>query len=155
MYYTYSRPYRPCIRQCRQGQTVRACSRHRHRNRGRIERPGHASLHIETYPPLESNEKTKISIDIVCTENVFPQRAHDAIMISLLPQNDVATSFWRNNDVVIASCARWVVCIITGACFTNRILRSLEVMTWISNQISIKLWGLITHPWYINNNIWD
>ena len=34
-------------------------------------------------------------------------RAHDAITTSLLRQNDVATSFWRNNDVVIASCARW------------------------------------------------
>ena len=33
------------------------------------------------------------------------QRTHDAIMTSLLRQNNVATSFWRNNDVVIASCA--------------------------------------------------
>ena len=32
----------------------------------------------------------------------------DAIM-SLLRQNDVTTSFWRNNDVVIASGARWEV----------------------------------------------
>ena len=35
------------------------------------------------------------------------QWAHDAIITSLLWQNDVATSFWRNNDVVIAPCARW------------------------------------------------
>ena len=35
------------------------------------------------------------------------QRTHDAIMMSLLHQNDVATSFWRNNDVVISSCVRW------------------------------------------------
>ena len=34
-------------------------------------------------------------------------RAHDAITTSLLRQNDVATSFWRNNDVIISSCARW------------------------------------------------
>ena len=27
---------------------------------------------------------------------------------SLLRQNDVATSFWRNNDAIIASCVRWV-----------------------------------------------
>ena len=26
----------------------------------------------------------------------------------LLRQNDVATSFWRHNDVIISSCARWV-----------------------------------------------
>ena len=36
------------------------------------------------------------------------QWAHDAIITSLLRQNDVATSFWRKNDVIIASCARWV-----------------------------------------------
>ena len=27
----------------------------------------------------------------------------------LLRQNDVTTSFWRNNDVNIASCVRWVI----------------------------------------------
>ena len=35
------------------------------------------------------------------------QRADDALTKSLLCQNDVATSFWRNNDDAIASCARW------------------------------------------------
>ena len=30
------------------------------------------------------------------------------MIASLLRQNDVATSFWRNNDVIIASSARWV-----------------------------------------------
>ena len=36
------------------------------------------------------------------------QRAHDAITMSLLRQNEVATLFWRNNDVIIASsCAHW------------------------------------------------
>ena len=35
------------------------------------------------------------------------QRAHDAITTSLLRQNDVATSFWRHNDVIITSCVRW------------------------------------------------
>ena len=35
------------------------------------------------------------------------QRTHDAIITSLLRQNDVATSFWRNNDVIIASRVRW------------------------------------------------
>ena len=29
------------------------------------------------------------------------------IITSLLRQNDVATSFWRNNDVIITSCVRW------------------------------------------------
>ena len=29
--------------------------------------------------------------------------------MSLLRQNDVATSFWRNNSVIIASCADWAL----------------------------------------------
>ena len=33
---------------------------------------------------------------------------HDVIMTSLLRQNYVAISFWRNNDVVILPCARWL-----------------------------------------------
>ena len=35
------------------------------------------------------------------------QRTHGAIITSLLSQNDNATSFWRNNDVIFASCVRW------------------------------------------------
>ena len=35
--------------------------------------------------------------------------AHDVTITSLLRQNDVATSFWRNNDVIITSCVRWDV----------------------------------------------
>ena len=36
------------------------------------------------------------------------QRTRDAIITSSLRGNDVATPFSRNNDVIIASCARWV-----------------------------------------------
>ena len=32
------------------------------------------------------------------------QWTHDAIITSLIRQNDVSMSFWRNNDVIIASC---------------------------------------------------
>ena len=35
------------------------------------------------------------------------QRTHNTIITSLLHQNNIATSFWRNNDVIIASCVRW------------------------------------------------
>ena len=35
------------------------------------------------------------------------QRTHDAITTSSLRQNDVATQFRRNNDVVIAWCVPW------------------------------------------------
>ena len=41
-------------------------------------------------------------------ENLYTQRAHGVIMTSLLRQNDVATSFWRNDDVISVSCVRWV-----------------------------------------------
>ena len=35
------------------------------------------------------------------------QRAHDVIITSQLRQNDVTTSFWRNNNVIIAPRVRW------------------------------------------------
>ena len=51
------------------------------------------------------------------------QRTRDAITTSSLRQNDVATSFWRNNDVVIASCAyvhcrKWAVLNMEGPMYT-------------------------------------
>ena len=38
---------------------------------------------------------------------VITQRGHDAMLTPLLRQNDVAMSFWRNNDVIIMSCVCW------------------------------------------------
>ena len=35
------------------------------------------------------------------------QRTHGVMTISLLRQNDVATSFWRNNDIIITSGVCW------------------------------------------------
>ena len=35
------------------------------------------------------------------------QQAPDTTTTSLLCNNNVATSFWRHNDVIIASCVRW------------------------------------------------
>ena len=37
------------------------------------------------------------------------QRTSDAIITSLLCQNDVAMSFWHNNNVIITSCVLWAV----------------------------------------------
>ena len=37
------------------------------------------------------------------------QRTHGAITTSLWCQNDVATSFWRHNGVIIAWCVRWTL----------------------------------------------
>ena len=44
-----------------------------------------------------------------CNTTESSQRTHDAMITSLLRQNDVATSFWRNNDVIITSCVHWNV----------------------------------------------
>ena len=35
------------------------------------------------------------------------QLTHDVKITSLLRQNDVATSFWRNDNVTFTSCVRW------------------------------------------------
>ena len=41
------------------------------------------------------------------TQGDCSQWTHDAKITSSLRHNDVATSFWRNNDIIIASCVRW------------------------------------------------
>ena len=41
------------------------------------------------------------------------QRRHDVKLTSSLRQNDVATSFWRIDDVIFASCDRWEAAIHT------------------------------------------
>ena len=45
-----------------------------------------------------------------CKRDVTPllsQRIHDAMITLLLRQDDVASSFWRNDDVIIMACAHW------------------------------------------------
>ena len=42
------------------------------------------------------------------SSGIHTQWTYDVIITSLLRQKDVATSFWRNNDVIIASCVCWV-----------------------------------------------
>ena len=60
------------------------------------------SLYIETYA---------VSTRHLMQESNFidTQRTHN-IIISSSRQNDVATSFRRNNDVIITSYVRWVSC---------------------------------------------
>ena len=48
---------------------------------------------------------------------VHAQWTKGVIITSWLRQNDVETSFWRNNDVIITSCVRW-------ACYCS--LRQIE-----------------------------
>ena len=39
--------------------------------------------------------------------DIMSQRTRNVIISSLLRQSDVGRSFWRDNDVIIASCAHW------------------------------------------------
>ena len=52
------------------------------------------------------NYHTKVAVKKHETILIISQQAHDTIIKLSLRQNDVAKSFWRNNNVVIASCAR-------------------------------------------------
>ena len=61
------------------------------------------------------------------------QRTHDAIITSLLRQNDVATSFWHNNDVVIASFVRWG----SGNLTCEFMLPSGPADTWRKNNVTM------------------
>ena len=42
----------------------------------------------------------------------FPKRTHGAMITSTLRRNDIATSFWRNDDVIIVSCSIWMAQVI-------------------------------------------
>ena len=42
----------------------------------------------------------------------YPRWMQDVIITSFLHEKDVTTSFWRNNDVIITLCARWICVII-------------------------------------------
>ena len=63
---------------------------------------------------------------------IWPLLAYNTISTSVKRQNDVATSYWRNDDVIIASCARWVTKFITTRCHPqndNRILLTKDTYT--------------------------
>ena len=53
----------------------------------------------------------------------MPQRTRDVIISSLLRESDVGRSFWRDNDVIIASCAHWNS-IASISCYLPLILHS-------------------------------
>ena len=60
------------------------------------------------------HSKQSAPLSIVCVSKVlsidtpYLASVHDTITTSILRQNDVATSFWRNKDVIIAVCVRWI-----------------------------------------------
>ena len=59
-------------------------------------------------PPSQHSTARIIAKVPVKFQSDGTQRVHDAIIKSLWHQNDVTTSFWLHNDVIIASRARWV-----------------------------------------------
>ena len=51
--------------------------------------------------------KNSQSPNVHRSTHVASQRTREAIITSSSRQNEATTSFWRNNDVVVASCVRW------------------------------------------------
>ena len=82
---------------------------------------GNRLCHQSTFP------KGSLQHPMKCT-----QRAHGVIMTPLLRQNDVTTSFWRNDNVIITSCVRWVRTIGVKSCQACNLILELgciQVMT--------------------------
>ena len=67
---------------------------------------GYDSWRSNMQPTFFENWKAIARIECYA-QSVGPQRSHDASITSLLRENDITTSFERNTDVVIVSCARW------------------------------------------------
>ena len=77
-------------------------------------------------------------------------RAHDAIIMSLWPQN-VVKSFWRHNDVIFASCVRWelwyyvVILFLQGRSMGREIVVTLReylprvLAVWISSHFETRV----------------
>ena len=70
---------------------------------------GNADLiHWIIYESVEVKYQTSSQTAALYWWSITAQRAHNAITTLLLRrQNDNATSFWRNNDVIITLCACW------------------------------------------------
>ena len=64
---------------------------------------------------IRCNSHPESMISILATDSSFEntQWTHDEIMTSLLRQNNVVTSFWRYNDVIIMSCITNVMAFMT------------------------------------------
>ena len=76
-----------------------------------------------------------------------PQRPQDAIITSLLRQNNVATSLWRNNDVICESRAHWIIVSAGARLFMKPItfciaLFPLDVVLTLPNIVSSR-----RHQW--------
>ena len=65
--------------------------------------------------PPWSETKHRLVV-FACFLLFISQRTHDVITTSLLRQNDVTKSVWRNNDVIIMSRTRWIACATYDEC---------------------------------------
>ena len=65
-----------------------------------------------------------------CKDTAHSQWTYDSILTSLLCQNDVNTSFWRNNDIIITSCVHWVVVLIKHHLNSQQKMQNHEGETW-------------------------
>ena len=73
---------------------------------------------------------------------VASQRTHYIIIKLLWRQNDVATSFWCDNDVIIVSCALWAGCWKVffgqiGAMDKIIVIKTCISFTWIIGTIQL------------------
>ena len=67
-------------------------------------------------------------------------RTRDVIITLLVRQNDVPTSFWRNNDAIITSCARWGTIFIFNAKLYSILFHSMRSSVnsiWCSLHLGI------------------
>ena len=68
------------------------------------------SAHIKCCPMVYIIQEDGSTLIMQTTHHPWNQRSHDVIITSLLRQNDVATSFGRNNDVSGTSGYHIVAC---------------------------------------------
>ena len=72
------------------------------------------------------------------------QWAYYLIITSSLRQNDVATKFWRNNDIVIASWVRW-----------RRSMPSLLVPWLLESPVHQQLWYVVCERCFYLTRDWS
>ena len=90
------------------------------------------------------------------------QRVHDAIIKSLWHQNNVATSFWLHNDVIIASRAPWVKYSRSFGTLQVRSYNKTSYWTLTLGHVSIsnktsyyKISQSFKALKFVNNNPWE
>ena len=99
---------------------------------------------------IQENEFKDIALKAVailsgprCVEGT--QRTHDVKITSLLRQNDVVTSFRRNNDVIFTSCVRWGSTKVTIGETHLKTLRPDKMVTILQTTFSNTFYGQLLY----------